>query len=196
MRRISTFTFEQVIEYNLRDGGTAVSIFEDTQTYRVGKARWFVDALLQNIPGRAKIVEPGCSAGDISGWFSQENDVVGIDVVPAAVELSRKRYPNMTVIEARSEDVDPIECDVLVLCEFLEHISEPEEFVLRWLPKARYVLIGHPLNDPGGIEPGHIWSYTIEDYRDWYAMSGFYEIETHLFSGPFPEMVMGIGARK
>ena len=195
MRRISSFTAEQVIEYNLRDGGTAYTIFEDTQTYRVGKARWFVDALLQNIPAPAVIVEPGCSAGDISGWFSRDHKVIGIDVVPAAVKTARARYPSMEVIEAQADIAEPIECDILVLCEFLEHIHDPVGFAVNWMKKARYTLIGHPLNDPGGIEPGHIWSYDLQDYRGWWE-NDYYEIETHLFSGPFPEMVMGIGARK
>jgi hypothetical protein len=36
---------------------------------------------------RSKIIELGCSAGDISGWFS-DNTVVNVDVVPAAVSGS------------------------------------------------------------------------------------------------------------
>jgi hypothetical protein len=190
-------THEEVIAYNLRDGGTAVTVFADTQTYRVDKARMFVQSALNSLPGDAVIVEPGCSAGDISGWFSltRKASVLGIDVVPAAVQLARERYPAMRVIEGIADEMEPIPCDVLVLCEFLEHISDPVRFVKAWLPLARFAVIGHPLNDPGNVEPGHVWSYTLQDYMRWYEIGGHRPLETHLFSGPFPEMVMGIGMR-
>jgi len=188
-------THDEVIAYNLRDGGTAVTVFADTQTYRVDKAKLFVRSALALVPGRATIIEPGCSAGDISGPFSKDHDVFGIDVVPAAVSLARSRYPDMTVVEHVAEDLDPKSCDVLVLCEFLEHISNPVDFVSTWLPLAKWVVIGHPLNDPGSIEPGHVWSYTLDDYLRWFEIGGHRMLETHLFAGPFPEMVMGIGQR-
>lgn len=198
MRRLVEDTHDETIAYNLRDGGTAVTIFADHQNYRVEKAKLFVKSALSAMePGTAVIVEPGCSAGDISGPFTGwAKDVIGIDVVPAAVELARKRYPDMTVVEGIADDMDPIDCDILVLCEFLEHITDPVSFVSAWLPRARYVVIGHPLNDPGGMEQGHVWSYTYEDYLRWFTIGGHEMVEIHLFSGPFPEMVLGMGARK
>lgn len=193
MRRLVPDSHDETIAYNLRDGGTAVTVFADHQTYRVEKARLFVKSALATLPEMPTIVEPGCSAGDISGPFAGRAQVIGIDVVPAAVKLARERYPGMMVIEGIADDMVPMECDVLVLCEFLEHITDPVAFVEDWLPRAKYVVIGHPLNDPGGTEPGHVWSYTYEDYLNWFRIGGHDMIETHLFSGPFPEMVMGIG---
>jgi hypothetical protein len=196
MKRISDLDDEGIIAYNLRDNGTAVSIFADMQAYRIEKARWFLSSILATVGQRAVIWEPGSSAGDIAGWFSVDHETHGIDIVPAAVALTRSRYPAMDVTEARAEDVEPASCDALVLCEFLEHIVDPEAFVKAWLPLARFVLIGHPLNDPGGIEPGHVWSYDYADYLRWFSLGGHQMIETHLFAGPFPEMVMGIGGRR
>lgn len=196
MRRLVQDTHDETIAYNLRDGGTAVTIFADHQTYRVEKAKLFVKSALSALPEMPKIVEPGCSAGDISGPFADRAQVIGIDVVPAAVKLARERYPKMMVIEGIADDMPPVECDILVLCEFLEHITDPVAFVRGWLPLAKFVVIGHPLNDPGGAEPGHVWSYTYDDYLDWFRIGGHGVIETHLFSGPFPEMVMGIGQRE
>lgn len=196
MRRISNFDAQGIIDYNLRDGGTAVTVFADTQAYRVEKARHFVAGLLGYVGRSARIVELGCSAGDITGPFARDNHVTGVDVVPAAVELSRKRYPEMDVVEAVAEDLGPIPCDVLVLCEFMEHIADPEALAKAWLPQAAFAVIGHPLHDPGGIEPGHIWSYDLDDYFRWHEMGGHQKIETHLFSGPFPDMVMGVSGRR
>lgn len=196
MQRISTFTPEQVIEYNLRDGGTAVSIFADTQTYRVQMARDFIASILLRTGDGVTIIEPGCSAGDISGPFAERNKVIGIDVTPAAAQLSRERYPAMEVREGKIEDVAPEPCEILVLCEFLEHIPDPLGLVREWLPLAKYAVIGHPINDPGGIEPGHLWSYQMSDYFNWLTLGGHTEIETREFSGPFPQMVMGASANE
>lgn len=195
MRRLHEATHEEVIGYNLRDNGSAVTFFIDAQTYRVQKARTFIEAVLNTHQGRAVIWEPGCSSGDISGYFSGSHEVHGIDVVPAAVAATRARWPAMNVYQGEAEQFKPMPCDILVLCEFLEHITEPVEFVQRWLPLAKHVVIGHPLNDPG-YEPGHVWSYTYEDYLNWFALGGHRMVETHLFAmAPFPEMVMGLGAR-
>ncbi len=48
---------------------------------------------------------------------------------------------------------------------------------------------------PGNMEPGHVWCYDYADYLHWYELGGHRMVETHLFSGPFPEMVMGLGVR-
>lgn len=195
MQRISSFDLPQVIEYNLRDNGTAVSIFADTQPYRVQMARDFIASILLYLGDGAKIIELGCSAGDISGPFAERNEVIGVDVTPDAVRLSRERYPAMTVIQAKTEDMPPEPCDILVLCEFLEHIVDPVGLVQNWMPLARYTVIGHPIEDPGGIEPGHLWSYTMDDYHKWHILGLHHEIETRQFSGPFPKMVMGTSER-
>lgn len=195
MKRLHEATHEEVIAYNLRDDGQAVTIFEQVQPYRVQKARSFVRAVLNNYTTRAIIIEPGCSSGDVSGFFSNEHDVCGIDVVPAAVQATRSRWPRMNVLHAQAEDIAPVDCDILVLCEFLEHITDPVDFVQRWLPLAKHVVIGHPLNDLG-YEPGHVWSYTYEDYLNWFVLGGHQMVETHLFAmDPFPEMVLGLGRR-
>lgn len=195
MRRISGLDSQGIIDYNLREGGTCVTVFADAQAYRVNKARAFVEQVIGHLGRRCKIIELGCSAGDISGPFAEEHEVIGIDIVPAAAELAKQRYPAMTIRQTVAEAVEPEPCDLLVLCEFLEHLDNPIALVQRWLPLAEFALIGHPLNDPGGLEQGHIWSYELADYRAWFVFGGHREVETHLFSGPFPEMVMGVSQR-
>lgn len=196
MKRISPFTPQQILDYNLRDEGTAVSIFADTQSERVRLARSFATDILNRCTRPATIIELGCSAGDISGHFSAEHTVTGVDVVPGAVALARSRYPAMTVIEASVEDLAPQACDLLILTEFLEHVDDPERIVRDWLPLARYVIIGHPIGDPGGIEPGHVWSYSTIDFGRWFEIGGHTHLRVEAFSlGPWPDMLMGSGRR-
>lgn len=199
MKRISTLTDQQIIDYNLRDGGTAYAVFEDTQPDRVRRARGHIDTILARPDvvdlGPMMIVELGCGAGDITGPFSDRHIVMGFDITPAAVRVARERYPRMTVVESRVETLAPTACDILVMTEFLEHVPDPGELVDRWFPKAKYVVVGHPLNDPGDREIGHLWSYDLRDFRGWFLRGGHVLLEHEVFSEGFPEMVLGHGIR-
>lgn len=193
MRRIQAWTQQQIIDYNLRDGGTAVTIFADAQTGRVEKAREIISTILEGAED-ALIVEPGCSSGDIAGWFTPDHRAIGYDVVPAAVAATRARWPWMDVTQATAEEIEPFPCDVLVLCEFLEHIDDPDDFVKKWLPMAKNVVIGHPLvmdgHDP---EQGHVWAYYPEDFEAWFPMGGHVMQEAWTFPmGPYL-MIIGWG---
>lgn len=199
MRRQNEMTHEEVIAYNLRGGGHEFTEFETAQSDRVMKARAIIDRILTYDARNTSrwIVEPGCSTGDISGPFAGgRTTVYGIDVTPGAAEAARRKWPSMTVIEEKVEHVDPIPCDILVLCEFLEHITDPVSFAQRWLPQARYVVIGHPLvgdgNDP---EPGHPWAYYDEDFANWFPMGGHELREAWEFPMGY-RMVIGWGERK
>lgn len=197
MRRQNTMTQAEVIAYNLRGDGHEFTEFETAQFDRVNKARAIIDKILELEPNRKHwIVEPGCSTGDISGFFaSNMTEVLGIDVTPGAAAAARGKWPAMTVIEDQIEDVAPIECDILVLCEFLEHIVDPVAFVTTWLPHARYVVIGHPLVGDGyDPEPGHPWAYYDVDFANWFKFGGHELKEAWTFPMGY-RMVIGWGAR-
>ena len=195
MRRIRNLSFDEVIEYNLREGGTEFTIFEDTQAARVFKARELVGGCLSSLPTPSNIVELGCSAGDILGIFSTLHNCLGYDVTPGAVKAARERYPKLIVIETAVENVEPHECDVLILCEFLEHIVDPIGLVEAWLPLAKTVVIGHPLvADGDDPEPGHLWGYEPEDFDAWFPMGGHVLDEAYSFEMGY-HMVIGRGHR-
>ena len=193
-------SYGDIITYNLRGGGNEFTIFADTQTERVTRARELVRSCLWEDVIRAvhatgvkaSIIELGCSAGDICGVFAPENACVGYDVTPGAVRAARERYPSLVVIETAVEDVEPQECDVLVLCEFLEHIVDPIGLVKAWLPLAKTVVIGHPLvGDGTDPEYGHLWAYTMSDFDAWFPMGGHAMDEVDTSRG----MVIGRGHR-
>ena len=197
MRRLNEMTHEEVIAYNLRDGGTAVTIFADAQTGRVMRARGLIRNILAEDPGPKFIYEPGCSAGDISGFFSEDHRVAACDVTPDAVRLTRERWPKVEVVEAEVEDVEPVECDILVLCEFMEHVIDPVGLAEAWLPKARHVIIGHPLvGDNWDAEPGHVWAYYEPDFRNWFEIGGHELVEEQHFPMYDLHMVIGRGRRR
>jgi hypothetical protein len=196
MKRLNKMTYEEIIDYNLRDGGTAVTIFADTQGQRVGLARKLIENILAEDPGRKLIYEPGCSAGDISGFFSKEHEVIGFDVSPAAVAATRSRYPEMQVSEARIEEATPVPCDILVLCEFMEHVIDPIGLAKAWIPLAKHVVIGHPLvGDGTDPERGHVWAYDVQDFMDWFELGGHTMVEAWEFPMGY-RMAIGRGRRK
>jgi SAM-dependent methyltransferase len=200
VRRLSDWSRDQIIEYNLRNGGNEFTEFDIGQPDRVMKARQIIERIgleLIREQAIATIVEPGCSTGDISGWFAQYgHTVIGIDVTPGAAARAREKWPRMTVIEAAAEDVEPMPCDILVLCEFLEHIADPVGFVEAWMPLARYVVIGHPLVGGGhDQEPGHLWAYTPDDFTAWFPMGGHTVVEAWSFGMAGYTMAIGWGKR-
>lgn len=195
MRRQNQMSHEEVIAYNLRGGGNEFTVFEYSQPDRVLKARAIIAKLLERIEEPAIIVEPGCSTGDISGFFAVDHVVTGIDVTPGAAAAARERWPRMTIIEAEVEAVEPIRCDILVLCEFMEHITDPVGFAKAWMPLAKYVVIGHPLvGDGGDPEPGHPWAYYDVDFANWFPMGGHELREAWEFPMGY-RMVIGWGER-
>jgi hypothetical protein len=207
-------TLQEQITYHLRDG-RAPEFDKGGQAVRVRLARHIIDNLiLDHMPGalrgqRLKIVELGCGAGDISGPYSNPvvlsggapttpADVHGFDLTQAAADTCARRWPRMTVTIKPVEEIEPIDCDILVLCEFLEHIDDPVSLVKKWLPHAAWVIIGHPLNEPNPpYETGHIWSYSLEDWLGWFELGGHYSWDRFVVPmGPYESMIMGYGSRR
>jgi hypothetical protein len=199
VRRIWHRTYGEQIDYHLADG--RAPIFDEGQPGRVEKAREYVARLVDHLAylGRPLVIrELGCGAADISGRFSGAHEVHGYDVVPMAEKVVHERFPRVQFQLIEVERVRPQETDILILCEVLEHIHDPVQLVSNWLPFAKGVVIGHPLNEPEPyVEPGHIWRYDDQDYLGWFRIGGHRMIESSKFSmGPFPEMVLGYGVRE
>lgn len=189
-------TFAEQIEYHLEDGRAPV--FEVSQPGRVETARYLIRKILDEIGEGRTIVELGCGAGDVSGPFASKNTVHGYDITAAAKVACNERFPQMIFTLAAVEHIDPIECDILVMTEFLEHVDNPVAIIQKWMPLAGWSIIGHPLDEPDPpFEPGHIWSYTREDFQRWFPLGGHRMHEEFRFPmGPWDAMILGHGQRK
>lgn len=210
MNRLWPRTQQEQLDYHLRRNDTPD--FTQGQPGRISLAHHLIDKMLLkgDLPaeGPLKIVELGCGSGDISGPYSMginlrgglwvaPTDVVGIDVVPQALS-AQQRFPRMDILISPVEELEPIECDLLVMCEFLEHVHDPWSIVRAWMPKTKWAIIGHPLDEPNPpYETGHIWSYNLADWNAWFEETGFHVWERFLFPmGYYENMVMGHGSRK
>lgn len=213
MQRLWPRTQQEQLDYHLRRNDTPN--FSEGQPGRIDLAHFLIDKILKkDLRDRPlKFVELGCGSGDITGPYSDRVgvnplwdppslpsgiEVFGYDVVPQAAISVKERFPDMHIEIGPVEDVEPFECDLLVMCEFLEHVHDPWSIVRAWMPKAHFAIIGHPLNEPNPpYETGHIWSYELPDWYAWFEETGHHVWERFLFQmGYYDTMVMGHGSRK
>lgn len=175
MRQMKARTVLEGIEHHAALG---VRVYADcsVQKIRIEKSRHYLKmALLELGPGPKTIVELGCGVMDISGPLSTVHEVIGVDCNPSAIAEAQKLYPEAVGSVSAIEDVEPIPCDVVVMCEVLEHLYDPTALVKKWLPSAKACVISHPLDEPldSGLSAGdHCWSYTEDDLRNWFVLGG------------------------
>jgi SAM-dependent methyltransferase len=214
VRRLGNRTEAEALEYHLRRND--VPDFTAGQPGRIDLAHFLIEKILvKDLTRRPlRVVELGCGSGDVTGPFAGPAihggkytmprgtidltgiNVVGIDVVPAAVR-AMQRFPEMDILISPVEELQPFECDLLVMTEFLEHVIDPVTIVHRWLPLAKWAIIGHPLDEPDPpYEYGHNWSYTLQDWHGWFELGGHHVWERFLFPmGYWDNMVMGHSCR-
>lgn len=191
---------ERTVEQQHEAQGSGVTLFcNTTQRQRIEVARYLLTKAISECKEPKIIYELGCGAGEISGPFSHIAKVTGVEIIPAALKTCKRLWPNMTLISQPVEQIEPAKCSVLVMCEFLEHILDPISLVQKWLPRAEYAVIGHPLNEPDPpFEKGHCWSYSWEDYLGWLGKGGHELIFAQIFPVPpcYPTAVYGLSKRK
>lgn len=169
------------------------------QRDRIERARTFVRSAINmgRVP-KPVIVELGCGTADISGSFYKEGLVIGIDASESALETAKQRFSSMVTLNEDITKAPANECDVLILCEVLEHLEDPFSLVKKHLPHADYAVISHPLNEAldSNIAAGeHQWSYNEEDFDNWFKLGGHTLIEKQIFQMGLYTMIIGVGKR-
>jgi hypothetical protein len=172
---------------------------DEWQAERVNKSRSAVESALRLSQGGDiphTIVELGCGTADISGFFSKKHNVVGVECHEKAAAKARSRFPTMQVQLGIIEEIEPRDSDILVLCETLEHLDNPLAVVSSWLPKAKFSVISHPLDEPldaswsGG---DHVWSYGTTDFLNWFTVGQHQLIHSQTFQMGVYTIIMGVG---
>lgn len=164
---------------------------DQIQHVRIGHARQAVRKLLLHMRDNSytahtmkTVVELGCNTCDISGPISMGHKVDVWEVSPKCTEYIARTYPWVTIHCEDIETATPIPADLLILCEILEHLTDPNELVKKWLPNARYALISSPLNGDltGDLSGGeHVFSFSEADFQNFIAIGGHQVIEQFAF---------------
>jgi 2-polyprenyl-3-methyl-5-hydroxy-6-metoxy-1,4-benzoquinol methylase len=152
---------------------------------------------------QAKIIELGCGTGDISGPYAAEHDVVGIECSPSCAAEAKKRFRWMKVRTESIAEARPEPCDVLILCEVLEHLAEPMELVKKWAPLAKAMVISHPLDEQilrnQGIDLSageHQWAFNGADLNAWFTENNFEVCDVQTFPMGSYTDILAYGVRR
>ncbi len=167
----------------------------DVQKDRIERSRKMVANCIPN-PSHDFMVELGCGTCDISGPFAVRNIVSAYDCNPEALITAIQRFPALAKVGPIPDQSEP--CDILILCEFLEHIPDPLSLVKAWLPLAEQVVISHPLNGDltGDLSGGeHQWSFNESDFANWFSLGGHKLIEHEVFRMGGYQIILGRGER-
>jgi hypothetical protein len=156
---------------------------DQVQRVRIANAREAVKKVLLLLKGEyvstahtmKTVVELGANSCDISGHISMGHRVHVWEISPQCVEFIARTYPWVQIHAEDLETAKPMDSDLLILCEVLEHLTDPNELVKNWLPKARYALISSPLNGDltGDLSGGeHVFSFAEEDFQNFAKIGG------------------------
>lgn len=124
------------------------------------------------------IVELGCGACDITGFFSWGHKVEAYECSLSGVAYVKQNWKWVDLRPMDFVKAEPVACDVLVACEVLEHLADPLALLAKWLPLAKYALISSPLKGDreGDLSGGeHVWSFDEDDFEQ-FAGSGGHQI--------------------
>jgi hypothetical protein len=164
-----------------------VYVNDPTQNNRIRHAREEVKRILLMLKSDyvstahtfRTIVELGANSCDISGQFSMGHRVHVWEISPTCIEYITRNFPWVKVHAEDLEDAQTMPADVLILCEVLEHLTDPDALVKKWLPEARYALISSPLEGDltGDLSGGeHVWSFKEQDFQN-FAKIGGHEVQ-------------------
>jgi SAM-dependent methyltransferase len=144
-------------------------------------------------PGGAErtLVELGCGLGDLLARLQDDFTAVGVDHLPAAVEVARRVAPRARIEQAdaaRFAALCPPELAVVVALHLVEHLSDPERLLheihaqlrpggvlLFATPNPEYTLRRRkdPATDAIGKDPTHINCHVPAVWRQWGEDAGF-----------------------
>jgi len=168
-------------------------VWEIDHAPRISLARKYVAGAIETFGRKVTILDLGVGSGDISGPFSDDHRVVGIDLVDESRVICAERFPNMEHVVSTLEDAPAIECDILIACEVLEHLADPVATYRKFASRASAMVVGHPLDEPDPSEEFfHLWRYDIDDFTTWFTGHEIRDFEIFAMGG-FPQMILGWG---
>jgi len=127
--------------------------------------------LSDDIP-RRRVLEIGCATGDLIARFpvASGGSLIGVDLSMKNTEAAAARYPMIEFHAGDFRGMDIAKCDIVVLSDILEHVTDDAEFLKEASRLADAILINLPLEDClqnrfrryGVNDPsGHLRKYNI-----------------------------------
>lgn len=174
------------------------------QKSRIVRSREMVQHAIWDLSGPVAIIEPGCGTSDVCGPLYVRGEVVvyGFDCNEACVREAKRRYPDCHYDCRTLDDFDdtkPWACpEIVVLCELLEHVTEPVRVAKSFLERSSASVISHPLDEKEGssLSGGdHSWSLSMDDHRNFFKAGGHKIVESETFEQGGYRIVLSRGVR-
>lgn len=142
-------------------------------------------------PGPRKLLEMGCGLGHLIGLLQDDFQCVGIDLIPWAIEQTRKNAPRAEAFVQSADDLSRFrdgEFAVVVALHLVEHLPDPAKTIqevfrilrpggmlLFATPNPVYLLrrFKDPATDAIGKDPTHINVHPPKQWRQWTQAAGF-----------------------
>ncbi len=153
-----------------------------------------LDSLLLPLKREVKTaLEIGCGEGFVTKHIHDLGfRVIGADISDEALRIAKKMFPEIEFLNIDIYEVDKFgKWDLIVCCEVLEHLNEPERALKVMKKASNYMLISVP-NEPFfrianlcrlkylkhlGNTPGHINHWTMISFRRFLKQFNFKEIK-------------------
>jgi 2-polyprenyl-3-methyl-5-hydroxy-6-metoxy-1,4-benzoquinol methylase len=170
------------------------------QRPRILLSRTYIDlALIFCDVEKPKLCEIGCGVLDICGPYALDSAIVtGYDFHESSVKFGMLQYPCAKIYCQDINTITDIDCDILVACEVLEHIDDPVLLMHNITKSTKLLVISHPINElaNSGITNGeHCWSYTEDDFDNWFIQNGFTIYSKEYFDNGRLHSLIGIGEK-
>lgn len=146
-----------------------------------------VDRLLRSLPEVRTILEVGCGQGALGTRLAEHYDYVGVERDPRSLEVARTRLGERVQAHLPGRTFD-----LVCAFEVLEHQEDDEAALREWRGHVRpggWLLLSVPA-DPrqfGAADrlAGHWRRYSEEDLARVLGRSGFVDVRTVRYGGPF-----------
>lgn len=147
------------------------------------------------LPFAPNVLEAGCAEGEMSEWIAEETlTLVGIDFNKAGIRACKARKiknAEFKVMDLAELTPELGEFDLVLACDVLEHLRDPEAFIAVARQLGMGILATTPINEEpnprafsvdaaehpvkNGDGSGHIWSFREDTFRALFEEVWWYE---------------------
>ena len=149
---------------------------------------------LENIPEGAKVLDVGCSRGELTVELScKASKVAGYDISKESIKIAKKNNVRKNIcyfVGEATQDMPKEQFGVAVCSNVLEHLSAPQDFLRKLYTVAEKVLIRVPNAESNWIigvkkdlgidyflDPQHCKEYTPASIRE-ELENAFWQVES------------------
>lgn len=143
---------------------------EQTHWWFVARRQILRKVLLELAPTGSPLLDVGCGTGANAAWFAERFPTTGIDVSRYAIDLARKRFPQVRFECGTIETLEPETCQAIrlvTMLDVLEHVPDDLQVfsqLLSYLSPGTHLVVtvpaGQDLWSPHDQALGHYRRYS------------------------------------